>query len=117
LTGRRSQRLRLVDIALQISAIQYATVTIGREEFEGDWLRRSAVERGLEVISEATRHLDESWKLSEPEIPWRRIADIGNWLRHAYDRVDPELIWLVTTDELPKLSAAVTRLLDQVSED
>lgn len=37
----------------------------------------AALERFLEVISEASRHLPAVMKDARPEIPWRRIADLG----------------------------------------
>jgi uncharacterized protein with HEPN domain len=50
-------------------------------------------------------------------VPWRRVADIGNWLRHAYERVDPALILAIVTDHFPALSAAVAAMLAKVPED
>jgi len=50
---------------------------------------RLAVERLLETISEALRHIPVDMKAKEPKINWRRLADLGNWLRHAYHRTDP----------------------------
>jgi uncharacterized protein with HEPN domain len=41
-----------------------------------------AVERGLEIISEASRHVPPDLQAPETEIPWRQIAAIGNLLRH-----------------------------------
>jgi uncharacterized protein with HEPN domain len=46
---------------------------------------RDALERNLERISEASRHLPSALKAGHPEIPWQHIASIGNVLRHAYD--------------------------------
>ena len=38
---------------------------------------------------EASRHIPVDMKAKEPKINWRRLADLGNWLRHAYHRTDP----------------------------
>jgi uncharacterized protein with HEPN domain len=54
---------------------------------------RLAVERLLEIISEASRHIPVDMKAKEPKINWRRLADLGNWLRHAYHRTDPGFLW------------------------
>ncbi len=45
----------------------------------------AAVERYLERLSEASRHVPQELKQKHPEIDWRGVADIGNVLRHAYD--------------------------------
>jgi uncharacterized protein with HEPN domain len=68
------------------------------------------VERELEIISEASRSLSDADKARFPEIPWRRIADIGNVLRHNYDDVAPALVWGVVSDGLARLKAVARTL-------
>ena len=115
--ARRSQRLRLLDIAAQMTAIE--AVLVGRDvaDLRGDWLLRSAVERGLEIISESSRHLDPALTAGHPHVPWRRVADIGNWLRHAYEQVDPALLLAIVVDHFPVLRVAVAAMLAQTPED
>lgn len=115
--ARRSQRLRLVDMAREIAAIEAAVAGRDGASLANDWLVRSAMERGVEIISEASRHLDPDLIAVHPEVPWRRVADIGNWLRHAYEQVDPALILAVVTDHFPALAAAVAAMLEKAPED
>ena len=49
-------------------------------------------------------------KDSHPEIPWRRIADMGNRIRHAYHAVDSDIIWEIVVGELPDLRNALTEM-------
>lgn len=72
---------------------------------------RMIAERALEIISEASRRLPEDWKAARPGIPWRRIADIGNHLRHAYQRVDAEILAGIIETGLADLEAAVDAVL------
>ena len=115
--AKRAQRLRLLDIEIQMAAIETVLAGVQLEDFRADWLRRSAVERGIEVISEASRHLADDLTAQHPEVPWRRVADIGTWLRHAYEQVDPALIWFIVVDEFPVLAAAIAAMLAQTPED
>lgn len=48
-----------------------------------------------------------------PDVPWRQIADMGNHLRHAYHRSDPEILWNVYLHDLDALEAACTNLLGE----
>ncbi|MBK8458692.1 MAG: DUF86 domain-containing protein [Phyllobacteriaceae bacterium] len=49
-------------------------------------------------------------KAAESTIPWRRVSDIGNHLRHAYHRVDAEILWRIWADgDLALLRDAVSR--------
>ncbi len=74
---------------------------------------RAAYERFLEILSEASRHVPEAWKAEAPEIPWRRIADLGNHIRHAYNRIDLEILWDIYARQLDELEQAVERLLER----
>jgi uncharacterized protein with HEPN domain len=56
------------------------------EALEANRSKRWVVERGLEIISEASRHLDGELKGRHPEVPWRKVADIGNVLRQPMRR-------------------------------
>src|SRR5436309_14526766 len=39
-------------------------------DFQSEWLLRHGVQRGIEIISEARRHIPPSLLASRPEIPW-----------------------------------------------
>jgi uncharacterized protein with HEPN domain len=62
-----------------------------------------AVERGLEIISEASRHVPADLKALTPDIPWRQIAAIGNLLRHEYQRADIAATWNIIEATCPRL--------------
>jgi len=36
--------------------------------------------------------------------PWQSIRSLGNVLRHAYDGVDPSIIWKIVQDDLAHLN-------------
>jgi uncharacterized protein with HEPN domain len=78
-----------------------AGITLG--EFEHDWQKRWLVERGVEIISEASRHLGADLKARNPDIPWPKVAGIGNILRHEYERIAPDILWKLIQDDLPSL--------------
>ena len=115
--ARRSQRLRLLDIEAQMAAIEAAVTGRTATDLRADWLLRSAVERGVEIISESSRHRDAELVAAHPDIQWRRVADIGNWLRHAYEQVDPALILGIVTDHFPAMRVAVADMLALTPED
>lgn len=75
---------------------------------------RDAVTRNLEIISEASRHLDEEAKGPHADIPWRQIADLGNRLRHAYFRTDFDLLWGIVENDLDSLASAVSEIRDRL---
>jgi len=97
---------RLTDIVEAIRNIQSVTLNATMEQFELDWQKRWIVERGIEIISEASRHLPDELKRRHPEVPWPKVAAIGNILRHEYQRIAPAVLWRVAHGELAALEAA-----------
>ena len=81
------------------------------ETVMADWTRQRAVERGFEIVSEASRHIPSELKRSEPATRWDKIAGLGNVLRHDYADVALPLLFRVAEDEFPALDAALRRLL------
>ena len=102
----RSALPRLLDIIEAIERIQSVLAGIALESFEAEWQRQWLVVRGLEIISEASRHLPDDVKERHPHIPWRKVAGIGNVLRHNYENVAPAVIWKLAQADLPALAVA-----------
>jgi uncharacterized protein with HEPN domain len=71
--------------------------------FENDWQRQWLVERGVEIVSEASRRLVDELKARHPEIPWQKVAGIGNLLRHDYESVAAPVMWKLAQADLPPL--------------
>ena len=71
---------------------------------------RLGLERALEVIPEASRHIPDGRRVRHPQIPWPNIKAIGNILRHEYEGVEPEVIWDVATGHLDPLPAAIDEI-------
>jgi uncharacterized protein with HEPN domain len=89
---------RLRDIVDAIEQIEFLLGGRSLEDVASDRVARAAFERFLEILSEASRHIPQDMKESAPEIPWQDVAAIGNHLRHAYHRVDFEILWRIHDD-------------------
>lgn len=69
------------------------------------------MERALEIICEAARHVPDAVKAQNPEIDWRGMQDFGNLLRHAYHRVDVNRVLKIAAEDLPPLRDFVEKVL------
>ncbi len=61
---------RLTDIIEAIELIRSEMVGVTLEAFEPDRRKRWLVERGIEIISEASRRLPAALKARHSHIPW-----------------------------------------------
>jgi uncharacterized protein with HEPN domain len=93
-----------------LRAIDGAVETIGDgdyDTFRTVFYVSRTVERCIEIVSEATRHIPEDVTARHPHIAWRQIAAIGNVLRHNYDIIDDRIIWEIATVHFPALRTVV----------
>jgi uncharacterized protein with HEPN domain len=108
---------RIRDMLETIDELEHATTGKTFEDFQRDWLLRKAAERGVEIISEASRHLPEDLKARHPYQRWRHVAGIGNVLQHEYHRVEDRIVWSVIRDELPHLRAHLEAMRTEVEQE
>jgi uncharacterized protein with HEPN domain len=102
---------RLAHIDEAIDNIRRMLAGRTRAAFVEDMMVRLAVERSLEIISEALRHIPPDLKAGEQTINWRRLADLGNWLRHAYPRTDAGILWDMVQNDLEPLKTFVGQMI------
>jgi uncharacterized protein with HEPN domain len=111
LSFRPSPQTWFDDIVDAIAMIEQFTSGMDFEAFRSNPMAVAAVERKLQIISEAAIRLGDEAERRCPDVPWRDIRGIGNQLRHAYERIDLNTIWIAVTDDVPVLKAAVQRAL------
>ena len=105
--ARRTFQLALAEILDEIAWIQQQVAGKDFDHFVADRQLRYAVERSIEIISEASRRIPDAVKATQPAINWKAIAGVGNVMRHDYHAISPTIIWNALDVELPPLKAAV----------
>jgi hypothetical protein len=70
---KRNPLVFVFDIEAAIEGIIEATNGKTFDEFRANWLLRHAVQRGIEIISEAARHMPQEALARHPEIPWPKV--------------------------------------------
>jgi len=112
--ARKTPRLYLEHIKEAIAIIEQRIAGRSLDDLAADGLLRDSLERRIEIISEASRRLPEDMKARHPEVPWHKVAGIGNVLRHEYYGINLDIIWRVATQDIRPLAAAVDELLAEV---
>ncbi|SEM22482.1 Uncharacterized conserved protein, contains HEPN domain [Bosea lupini] len=107
---------RRIDVVLEemlaaIDAVDGAVGGRSQAAFQADAFLQLGVERALEIISEAVRHLPEEILATQADIRWADVRALGNLIRHEYWRVDSKIVWRIVKDDLPPLRSAIADML------
>lgn len=82
------------------------------DDYERDVMLRSAVERQLEILSEALRVASarDHWLIEAvPEIP--KIIAMRNRIAHSYNVLDDEVVWAAASSTVPRLVSRLEAIL------
>jgi uncharacterized protein with HEPN domain len=109
----RPHLIRLRDILENFDAVAEMTAGVEFDAYRRDVKLRRAVERCVEIVSEASRNIPDGMKAEFPEQPWPGIAAIGNLLRHHYERVDDFIMWKIATRSLSELRPIISKLIQR----
>ena len=89
---------------------------VGRAVFLKDELVQDAVLRNFEVIGEAAKRLDDTYRADHPQIPWRAIAGLRDVLIHQYEGVNLQQVWNIVEKDLPGLKNSIKGLLPPLEQ-
>ena len=116
----KSPVARLRHMRHDIEALVASVLGMADDEIVASYIHRRALERSVEIVSEAAKALPDWLRETEPNIPWKDIIGIGNLLRHEYYRIDDATMLAILRIHLPDLLDAVgrmeRRLTDQAPE-
>lgn len=113
---KRPIRLRLHDMRTACDEVAEMVQGLDLGGFKADFRTQRAVERCIEIVSEASRHMPADVKSRHSEQPWREIAAIGNLLRHEYRYIEPDIIWKIATKFLPDLRLVIIAMIAEAEK-
>lgn len=103
----------LSDILRSIELIEeFTSVTTSFSEYIDDLKTQSAVERQLGIIGEAVKKfssMQPGLMLEHAE----KIAGFRNRLIHAYDSVDPSIVWAIIKKHIPALKDEIIQNIEK----
>jgi uncharacterized protein with HEPN domain len=101
----------LTDILQAIDLIESFTSDISNyDDYISDLKTQSAVERQLGILGEAVNKFENIVPESSL-INARKIVGLRNRLVHAYDTVDPAIIWAIIKRHLDPLKVEIAEIL------
>jgi uncharacterized protein with HEPN domain len=100
--SRRARGSQLVPSYLdQKTRVKFALISAA--DFRTKIAKQDAVIRHLEILGEATAHLNEATRLAIPELPFRKMRGTRNIVAHDYANVDLQIVWEVATVHVPNV--------------
>ena len=114
---KRSTRIHLEDILETLDGAQEIMRGVSFESYKFSFEKRKALERCVEIVSEASRHIPDEMKAQYPDSYWPEIRAIGNLLRHEYQRVDDLIMWRIAQNYFPELHRVIKEMLDKDSRN
>ncbi len=94
-----------------IKEIRQFTAGMDRDTFKSDLKTVRAVCADFNIIGEAAKHIPDSVQERTPTIPWPKVRGMRNFIVHAYQLVDEDILWDTIERDLDPLEAALIALL------
>jgi uncharacterized protein with HEPN domain len=110
----RDARRHFQDVLEAIEQIEQFVGSMSFNEYAHDEKTKAAVERKLQILTEAIIRIADQSPGAFPEIDHSGYRGMGNVLRHSYHKVNDSLVWATVKDDLPGLKSAVQRILRQL---
>ena len=95
----------LLDILELIERIDRQTADLTREAFLLDADVQDATAYRILAIGEASKDLGDDLKGRHPQVPWRQILGMRNFLAHEYFILESGILWETVKVGLPDLAA------------
>jgi uncharacterized protein with HEPN domain len=110
----RGALLHFTDIVDAVLWIERYVEGLTFEQYEEDTKTRDAVERRLQIVTEAVIRLHDDAKFYSQEVEWSDWRGLGNILRHGYHKIDDRIIWRKIHKDLPTLKRAAIEAIAQL---
>lgn len=98
--SKRDDLLLIDDILTAFRAILQYTRGMNYDDFLNNQMCIDAVVRNFEIIGEAANYVSDEFKITHPQIEWRKLIDFRNRLIHHYFGISYEIVWEVVENEI-----------------
>jgi len=90
--------------------VRYTEGRTKDQVFEDD-IRAEAVLLNLHIIGEAVKKLPGDLRERYPDVAWREIAGLRDFIAHTYFALDFDILWDAVERDVPALLDAVRKII------
>ncbi|MBR9990725.1 MAG: DUF86 domain-containing protein [Gemmatimonadetes bacterium] len=98
----------MLDTAFRLRALSRERT---REHLDTDEVALLAMLHLIQRLGEAASRLSADFRAAHPEFPWGGMIGMRNRIVHAYDDLDPDIVWHIATEDIEAVIAALERVL------
>lgn len=104
-------------IHLIIGRIQESLKAYDDEAFAKNQEAIDAMAYRLAMVGEHCKRLPDDLKERHPDLPWREMAGMRNIVSHAYEKIDPSIVWSAATVDVPQIEKMIREELTRIEAE
>lgn len=106
----RSVENLILDITDKIGEIDDFMTNVDKSALLKDEKLQAAITRNLQIVTEAMKYMPYHLQRQYPDVPWRQIVSMRNYLTHEYFRVPASIIWNTYKKDLPIIRSFLSNI-------
>jgi uncharacterized protein with HEPN domain len=87
------------------------------DNFEEQWVEQDAIIRNLEIIGEASVNVSDDLKVRYPDVDWKEMRGMRNFVTHEYFGVSLTIIWDIVVNDIPTLKKQIGDIINDLEKD
>ncbi|MDR1742508.1 MAG: DUF86 domain-containing protein [Dysgonamonadaceae bacterium] len=84
------------------------------DNFEKQWIEQDALIRNLQIIGEASVNITDELKAQYPDVAWKEMRGMRNFVTHQYFGVELNDIWSTVVNDIPILKTQIDEIIDDL---
>ncbi|MDR1343069.1 MAG: DUF86 domain-containing protein [Prevotellaceae bacterium] len=85
--------------------------------FEEQWVEQDALIRNLEIIGEASVNVSNALKAQYPDVDWKAMRGMRNFVTHQYFGVSLAIIWDIVVNDIPILKKQIGDIINGLEKN
>jgi uncharacterized protein with HEPN domain len=87
------------------------------DNFEKQWIEQDAIIRNLEIIGEASVNVSDELKERYPDVSWKEMRGMRNFVTHQYFGVELMDVWDTVVRDIPVLKKQIQNIINDLDRN